>query len=296
MPPGFPRQFLDVPWLLQASEPRRPMSKTWLLLLGVGIVVMFSTLAGGQSGAAGAVLNALSGLAVAGLMGGLVMFSVATVKRVRAEHQAVESIGEMIQLRRWPEAGAELDRYLSSPARSHGLRAQALVYLGAVLARYQRFDDALAVYDNLLDSDMLEPGSAYGLRLGRAMAMLREDHLVDADRALGELRRLSPSGVDSAGLALLELYRDVKTGHFVEAIQRFERSKNALRDQLGHRSADAWALLARAYDALERPAEAQQAYRNATLLAPPVELTRRYPEVAKLDGKYEPAYAPAEAA
>ena len=41
---------------------------------------------------------------------------------------------------------------------------------------------------------------AHGLRLARAMAMLREDHLFDADRAISELRRQ----VSRAGRAMNE--------------------------------------------------------------------------------------------
>ena len=194
-----------------------------------------------------------------------------------------------------------LQEILSRPARSSGLRSQALIYLGAVLARYHRFGDAIAVYDHLLDHDLVDPGSAYGLRLGRAMAMLREDHLFDADRAISELRRLSAdrgagTGMDSAGLALVRIYRDVKTGHPDEAAAIFEEMLPVLRDQLGHRVADAYALAARAYDLLGREAEAQDAYTRATLLAPLIELHRRYPEVEKLAAKYQPAPAPPEAA
>jgi tetratricopeptide (TPR) repeat protein len=159
------------------------------------------------------------------------------------------------------------------------------------------------------------------------MAMLREDHLFDADRAINELRQIgrseraaaaaargaedvtsvSPGSAgaaaqnifpvaESAGLALVEIYRDVKTGHPAEAVAIFEDRLSALRDQLGHRVADAYALAARAYDLLGREAEAADAYRRATLLCPPVELHRRYPEVAKLQGRYEPAAAPPEMA
>jgi hypothetical protein len=128
------------------------------------------------------------------------------------------------------------------------------------------------------------------------MAILREDRLVDADRAITELRRMTPAGVDSAGLWLLELYRDVKTGHAEEAIERFGKHLEVMRVQLGHRIADAWILVARALDMLSRTQEAERAFRAATLLAPPTEMFRRYPETEKLKGKYEPAYAPAEAA
>ena len=108
--------------------------------------------------------------------------------------------------------------------------------------------------------------------------MLREDHLVDADRAMSELRRISDRK-SSAGMALLELYRDVKTGHPQEAIAVFDESMGILRDQLGHRTGDAYGLVAKAYDMLGREGEARSMYEKATLLAPVVELERRYPEL-----------------
>jgi len=165
-----------------------------------------------------------------------------------------------------------------------------------VLNRYHRFADAVTVQEYLLDSGTVDLGTAYGLKLGRAMAILREDHLFDADRAISELRRMGPEDLDSAGLALVEIFRDVKTGHPAEAIELFERKLPALRDQLGHRVADAYALAARAYDLLNRPTDAQAAFEKATLLAPPAELYRRYPEVEKLKDRYRPAIAPPEAA
>lgn len=288
--------FLNVPWLLESSVPRRPVPRIWFFLGGVVLVLVLSALFSGKSDGSDALVDAISGVLMGGLMMGLLVTSSIVMKRMRAEQQLVESIGEMIQLRRWTQAAGQLDRYLARPARTHSLRAQALVYLGSVLNRYQRFSDAAAVYDHLIDSGMLDAGTEYGLRLGRAMAMLREERLVDADRAISELRRLTPPGVDSGGLWLLELYRDVKTGHPEEALARFEKSQQVMRLQLGHRVADAWILAARALDMLSRPQEAQRAFHAATLLAPLPELLRRYPEAQKLEGRFEPAFAPAEAA
>jgi tetratricopeptide (TPR) repeat protein len=104
------------------------------------------------------------------------------------------------------------------------------------------------------------------------------------------------AGVESAGLALVEIYRDVITGHPNEAIAIFEERLPVLRDQLGHRVADAYALAARAYDLLGRTVEAQAAYAKATVLSPLTELHRRYPELEKLAGRYQPSPAPPEAA
>jgi tetratricopeptide (TPR) repeat protein len=261
---------------------------------------MGATFLSGQSELGRRVVDALSALAMLALIGGMLVLTYFTVRRHRGEQQEVESASELVQLRRWPQAAVLLQEILSKPARSPALRSQALVYLGAVLVRYHRFDDAIAVYDHLLDHNQVDGGAALGLRLGRAMAMLREDHLFDADRAIAECRRIaagaSAGGMDSAGLALIEIYRDVKTGHPGEAASLFEEKLPVLRDQLGHRVADAYALAARAYDLLGRTAVARDAYTRATLLAPLIELHRRYPEVEKLAGRYEPAAAPAGAA
>jgi hypothetical protein len=103
------------------------------------------------------------------------------------------------------------------------------------------------------------------------------------------------AGIESAGLAIVEIYRHVKTGHPDDAIALFNAKLPAIREQLGHRASDAYALIARAYDLLERQSEAADAFQKATLLAPLAELLRRYPELQKLSGRFQPAPAPPEA-
>ncbi|MDB5297695.1 MAG: hypothetical protein JWO31_3678 [Phycisphaerales bacterium] len=272
------------------------MPRLWFFLGGMLLVMASSAAFSGVAGSGRLAVEIFSGMLMAGLMAAVVAASAAAVRRVRAQQELIEGVGELLQLRRWAEAAGQLDRFLSAPARTAGLRVQGLIYLGAVLARYQRFGDALTVYEHVLAADAVDAGTAYGLRLGRAMAMLREDHLVDADRAISELKRAGPTGTAAAGLALVELYRDVKTGHADDAVTRFAKVLPIVRQHLGHRASDAWGLVARAYDVLGRTADAAAAYRTATLLAPAVELSRRYPELLKLEGRYEPTYAPPEAA
>jgi tetratricopeptide (TPR) repeat protein len=240
-----------------------------------------------------------SGLAMVTVMAFLATATVATVRRHQAAQQAVDAAGEFVQLRRWPEAALLLQQILMQPARTANQRTQALIYLAAVLSRYHRFPEAITVQEHVLDHGLVDEPTAHGLRLGRAMAMLREDHLFDADRAISELRRSARSAGgqrDNAGLTLVELYRDVKTGHPAEAANLFESRLTTLRDGLGHRVADAYVLAAKAYDLLGRTTEAQDAYTRATLLAPLIELQRRYPEVTSLAASYTRAPAPPEAA
>jgi tetratricopeptide (TPR) repeat protein len=290
----LPAPFLDPSRLLESSRPLPRVSLTWWAGAGFVVVVLVTLLIGNKTARAQELVSVIWAGATLVLMGALFGFSFYTVKRFRSDQQRVERIGELVQLRRWPEAAVAVDQYLTSPARTHGFRAQALVYLSSVLARLHRFEDAIAVHNQLLEEGTLDEGSAATVRLARAMAMLREDHLFDADRAINELRRGPLAG--SAGLALVEIYRDVKTGHPAEAAELFEQKREVLRDQLGHRIADAYALTARAYDLLGREAEARSAFQSATLLAPVAELLRRYPEVEKLAARYAPAAAPPEAA
>jgi tetratricopeptide (TPR) repeat protein len=295
-------QFLDVPWLLEASQPRGRVA--WLGR-GVGlflVVVIGSALLSSRSSQMKSLVDVASSLVMLLTFFVMALVMWTAVRRQRDERRMLEAIEELVQLRRWPEAAAALQQLLSHPTRTPYARVQGLIFLSSVLARYNRFDDAISVQNHLLEHVNLDPSTAHALRLGRAMAMLREDHLFDADRAISELRREvgratsseqpPDEPVISAGLALVEMYRDVKTGHPDEAIAMFNKTLPSLRKQLGHRVSDAYALAAKAYDFMGQSAAAQSHWTQATLLAPAMEMQRRYPELASIIEKYQPAAAP----
>jgi tetratricopeptide (TPR) repeat protein len=283
--------FLDVPALIESSQPQPRGGWFWYAVGIFLLIVMVSAYITTHWSNLSGVVDLASKLLMVGLMVGLALMTSLVVRRQRDELRRIESLEELVQLRRWPEAAQTASAILSQPTRTPAARIQALIYLSSVLARYHRFDDAIAVHDHLLNNVLFDDATAHGIKLGRAMAMLRQDHLVDADRAISELRR-GPASRESAGLALIELYREVKTGHPAEAIERFEKSLPLFRQQLGHRAGDAYALLAKAYDMLDRRDEAQSAYDNATRLCAVSELDRRYPEVATLAGRYTAAREP----
>jgi hypothetical protein len=288
-----PPEFLDVRRLIDASVPKARPAFSWYAMVALLVVAVTATVTANAAPQAQALLKFLTGLIMLGVVVGLGTVTSHTVKLARAEQQKVEAIEELVQLRRWDQAGAMLESLLGAPTRSQGARLQALIYLSSVLARYHRFGDAVTVQEYLLDHAHFDPGTGQGIALMRAMAMLHEDRLVDADRAIGEIRRDAP---DSAGLALVEIYRDVKTGHAAEAIAIFDERRAAMRAQLGHRIGDAHALVARAHDLLGNEAEAAAAFERGTLLVDPAELYRRYPEVAAIRDKYPAAPWPKEAA
>lgn len=287
-----PPPFLDVAHLLEASQPRARTGWFWYAAGIFLLIVMISTYVSAGSPVMAGVMQLFSGLVMLGLVAAMGMLTFAMAKTQQAEGQQLVAIEELMQLRRWGEAAVILNGMLSSPMRAPQHRVQALIYLATVLGRYHRFADAITVQEHLLEHVNLDPGTEHGLKLARVMSMLREDHLVDADRAMAELRR-GDGERQSAGLALLDIYRDVKTGHPDEAIEIFEQRLPALREQMGHRVGDAYYLAAKSYDLLGREPEAQRAYERATLLSPLTELQRRYPEAAALSEKYQPVMAPA---
>ncbi|MDQ3440177.1 MAG: hypothetical protein M3478_07480 [Planctomycetota bacterium] len=292
MEPINPPQFLDVPRLLEASQPRVRVGLFWYAAGFFLLVVMVSAYLTAFSTVMAAAMQLFSALMMMGIMLGMGLLTYAMAKRQQTEGQQLAAVEELMQLRRWGEAGIILEGMLSAPMRAPQHRVQALIYLATVLARYHRFAEAITVQEHLLEHEQLDPGTEQGLKLARVMSMLQEDHLVDAHRAMSDLRR-GDAERQSAGLALLDIYRDVKTGHPDEAIEIFEQRLPSLRDQLGHRVGDAYYLAAKAYDVLGRESEAGRAFERATLLAPLVELQRRYPEAASLSEKYQPAMAPA---
>jgi tetratricopeptide (TPR) repeat protein len=296
--------FLDVPRLLEASQPRARTSLIFPGILTLLLLTFVSAYLTSKSPAWKTIVDAASALLMIGVMVamGLVMWF--TVRRQQEERARIDAIEELVQLRRWQQAASMLQTTLSKPTVSPSGRVQFLFYLASVLARYNRFEDAVAVQYYLLENIVLDPATVHGLRLGKAMAMLREDHLFDADRAISELRRDVNRAIDpaqpeadppvSAGLSLIEIYRDVKTGHATEAIELFKRTQNAMRQQLGHRVADAHALVAKAYDFASDSQQAQLHWERATLLSPPDELIRRYPELSSIAPKFAAATAPAD--
>ena len=295
MQPTEPPQFLPVPQLIEHSRPHGRRGLFKYALGGFVGVVLLSAIVSGQSPEMQALVRVMSALVMIGLLVTMGVLFTTTVRRHRAEQAQVAAVEELVQLRRWPQAAIVLEGLLSRPMLSQQTRVHSLIYLATVLARYHRYEDAIGVYEYVLDHVQMDERASHAIRLGRAMSMLHADHLVDADRAMGEIRRQVGDNA-SAGLALLDIYRDVKTGHPAEAVEIFESQLPTLREQLGHRVADAYALAARAYDMLGRTFEAARAYENATLLSPSIELHRRYRELAAMVGRYQPAAAPAEAA
>jgi tetratricopeptide (TPR) repeat protein len=290
MPPPI---LVDVPTLLERSRPR-PRAAWMAFAAGGGILAMLAmSMASDRSAESRQDMEVLAGFLMMLLVGGMYLTNYLQARAGRIEQARLEAAEELMQLRRWPQAALLLQSLLSRPTRSAVGRLQALAYLSNVLMRFHRFDEVLAIDEHLLESMPPEAPAVHVVKLARATALLRQDRLYDADRAISDLRR-SPHAAESAGLAVLEMYRDVKTGHAAETLEVFAHKCDLIRRQLGHRVADAYILQAKAFDLLGQTDNARGAYEKATLLAPAVEMHRRYPETADLARRYTPAPVPAE--
>lgn len=307
--PAPPTSFLDPRSLIESSRVKSFRLPAWPMLLG-GLALLLLLSSSSDDPAVKGLQFATLPVVILGSVG-LVVFRNRIAHRAAAESEAVSALDEMIQLRRWSEAADLAYRILSNPMLMPDRRIFALIGLASLLIRYHRFADARVVHETLLDGDslglVLDPSLAHSVKVARAMSLLREDHLVDADRAMSDLRREvnqarddvrkregaeSAKQIQSAGVVLLDLYRDVKTGHPQEALDVFAKAMPMLRDQLGIRIADAWVLVAMAHHMLGQSDQAQQAYLDATALVPAVELHRRYPETRPLAVALKPTTAP----
>jgi tetratricopeptide (TPR) repeat protein len=292
----------DVSGLMDTSRPKPTIRQAGRAILAVWCVTLVGILLGLNAAA-------LQSAALIATLGGSIFLTLAGAA-LRRENAALDHVEALLALRRTDEAVPLLHGLMSRAMRATENRLRAMLMLGGLLSRLGRTDDAIAVYTELIETEGLAGPGGAAVRTARANEMLRADHLFDADRAINELRRLldrggvaaemkqfdltltaGPDAGALAGLRLLELYRDVKTGHLGEAVDHFEAQLPMLRTGLGHRIANAHALAAIALHQLNRPAEAAARYADATALAPLSELVRRYPELWPLTNIY-PATSP----
>lgn len=331
--------FGDLQTLIDASRPNPPFKYAGTLVTAAWVAVVVAW-----------VINASVGLQVglqaiawiATLSGSTLAWSLNNARR--AESTELIAIEDLIALKQYDQAGPRLHWLMLRPMRSQEHRLRALLLLATLLSRMMRHEDALVIYNELIDTERVGgPGGAM-VKLGRAMALLYADHLYDADRAINDLRRLIdrggaaselrqmeisagldaderadfndiardgadpanktdlPAPSDGAGvpvdtlsiaaLRLVELFRDVKTGHITEALDLFHAQRDTLRRGLGHRVGEAHALAAVAYDRAGRESDAARAFADATALQPMADILNRYVEVRPLIAKYKPTPAP----
>lgn len=243
---------------------------------------------------------------------GVVLYFWFLVRNLKQEAERIDRIEDAFALKSYVFVAGHLQQVMSKPMRSDQYRLRAMILLASLLARLGRYEESLNIYNELIESERVAGPSGTMVKLSRTMVMLQSDHLYDADRAINELRRLIDRGgaeqelqqIDPSlpptppdetivgALRLIELYRDVKTGHAQEAIDLFEKHLPVMTRGLGHRVADAYALVAVAHDQLGQTDRAAQRFRDGTTLQGVCDLLNRYAELRPLISRYAPMPVP----
>src|SRR5215213_6030746 len=91
--------FLDVPTLLEASEPSARVGLFWYALGGFLVVVLGATLVSQGSETGRKLVDALSAVLMVAVIAGMAVFTALTVRRHRGEQQELEAAAELVQLR-----------------------------------------------------------------------------------------------------------------------------------------------------------------------------------------------------
>lgn len=265
----------DLDALLEGSRGRRNPSLLMPLFM-LGILVA----AGISMASETPWLAPLVPLIFAALVGLSLWQAANAAKRQRDDNALLREADESIRLGHWDRANSSLSKLLSRPANRPHIRFQALIYAGGVLNRIGRYADVIRLYERLQEEAEFPAPVAVSVRCMQAYAMLRDDRLSDGYQALADLRRDARQATGM--VALLEMYRLLKTGHNDDVLALFSEKRQQITAQMSHRSADGWALAAAAALALSREEQARTYARNAALLCDPAEILKRYPECARV--------------
>lgn len=275
------------------SRPRPRFPLMPVMLVG-GVAIMVGLLMGDAPSDAGKLAQrGLAYLIPLVLLGLAVAWGGYMSRQLRDEEEAVCQIEDAVRLRTYEPMIWTLAGLLSRPMLSPLARARALfAYVGAMV-KFGRFEEAALAVDLMLDEGV-PVGMVGSLRGARAYAMLREDRLFDADRALTDIKKMGRDGPMGALLALSEQYRDVRTGHADDVLEKHSARRTLVAGHISTRVADLDALAAWAALRLGQRELASALWRRATTVGQASELTERYPELSSVAGELSPTPLPAE--
>lgn len=298
LPSGYPAYPLPAPeavFSASAVRPRFPMMMA-LVVVAVTVVVglMFTNT---ENEAARAIQRIVSLIVPLGVLAFSIFWSAQQAAELRDEERRVSAMEDASEAKRFDWLAHALTDILSRPMLSPLHRARALNVYVLALLHVRRFEDAERAAGGML-GEGVPLTMVTSLRARRVYAMLREDRLVDADRALGELRRqdreVDVAGNAGAMVALLGIYRDAVTGHGDDALQSLNKHRATIAKHLGVRVGDADALAAHAAFGMGQADLAATLWHRATLLVSPASLVESYPPLGKTAAGLTAATIPGE--
>jgi len=305
-PGGFrPPSAQQVQRLLERHGPVQPQRWVGLAFLGgIGAAVVL----------AAAVPNALTVVLPWLVIGGMIGYTSLRLSQHRKGARLNQQAQEMSLLREYQQALRLLWKVLPRVVRRPGEHSKAVGMLAHDLDAIGCHDAAIVAYDYLIDRMADEHPGRVELRLRKAICLLSENRLADADDALRGARnavaRHEAPPLD-AWMAYAKLLQDIQTNHDADAVADAAESEQGFVDRLrplGMLAAYPHALLSlaghrwiarRARLEHERPGQtpleensglspehvrglAERAWHRATLLMPAEALVSRHPELGRI--------------
>lgn len=190
------------------------------------------------------------------------------------------------KLDRWDEAESCLRTALAGPILSQTDRGQAFLLLASLAEQRRQYDVAIHVYRSLLLGRIGDAGHLQQAQIALADAKLHNQELTDAVDLIGRLDKLPMPQSYRAGLELVRLFQQVLMGHNEDALHDIDERRALFRRYLSTQAGFAYALLAAAFHAVERPDEAAQYWLDATTLIQADKLANRYALLAPVASAY----------
>ncbi|MHB1155337.1 MAG: hypothetical protein ACYC26_00720 [Phycisphaerales bacterium] len=205
------------------------------------------------------------------------------IQRRAAEQvqRQIQQLHELVVLRHDAPAATLAWSLIPKVRHLPDAHVQTVMLLAVSCARLDAYDAALAAHHYLLEHIPSRHPTSLLIRLQQVMAMLHEDHLVDAD---AEIRRLSHADLPGTGHAMLQLamlYQQIKTHHHADAVTQADAVAPSLQP-LGIEAGYGYAMLATAFHHTRQPQPASNWWHQATLLMPPDVICHDIPETAVL--------------
>jgi len=223
---------------------------------------------------------------------GVLIHGSARLRGLRDLERVANAIAEQAMLRRYRPALRRAWLVLPRLVRHPSLHGRVVATMAHCLDDLGAHESAMAAYDHLL-AGMPDAGPAtMHVRISRAIAALRTDHLADGDEALRRSRGAiglylgTPIG---GAFRMAQLVQDVRTHHYTDALEFAPTLVDDLRP-LGIEAGFGYALMALCMSNA-RPADPAAAaqvepptrwWSRATTLLPAEQLVREFPELEPL--------------
>ncbi len=285
--------------LIASSRPRRKPTKLGTFVL-IGFVLLILSLLASADTEQGQLIRLLLSSAILICLG---ISAVMSVMRRKVLAKCSQQVSDLCLQEKWSQAIEPLRQLLGQPVPLAQIRYQGLLELAGVAEHTGQLEGAAEIYEAIAQE---QPHGLLGslAMVGKAIVLLKLDHLADADTII---RRLEVS-VQSQSLKSLvmlgRLYQQIKTSHYCDALTDSSDKCELARIEMSSKAAYVYALLSLACRHQQISASSDESTNNspesggpnaevlwqqATMLLGPDILVEKFPELSELRQAYPSA-------